>query len=504
MWEGRSRPSFSIKMFKAKIKDWHWLLAIFLLSSILFFPAFKTFFTHDDFFLLKISKIDNFQGFLNFFNLIRGPEGLGMYRPLSMQIFYLLDWKLFNLDPFGLRVVSFLTFFTVIFLVYKFAKLLVPDRKVALVAAFLYGTAASHFGHLYAFGAYSELLVTLFSLLGAISFVGFVKGKPTKYWYLSFLSFLAALLSKETFAIIPLLFVLIYLFYLVTDKKGLITAKKLIVSLVPFILVLAGYFYMRFRYFGFPEGDSYVWVFSFRVFNTFFWYLLWALNLPEMLVDFVGSGFAFNPNLFKYYSQEIIPIFALFGALVVGLTYLIARNFKKLFSSRHFLFTILFSAAWFAISLLPILFLPLHKFTYYLTLPMVGFAIFVSYVLVNNKKRRTTILFLGIWLSLSILTLTLTAKTHWMTRGAQTARNVHRYIKENISMLEQYKTISFFDIEEDKELPWSPTEVLKVTLSDLNYFKVFWSGKWQVMYSKTEGPQKFSTVQIRARRFLGY
>lgn len=489
-------------MFKAKIKNWQCLVAIFLVSLILFFPALKTFFSHDDFFLLKISKIDNFQGFINFFNLIRGPEGLGMYRPLSMQIFYLLDWKLFNLAPFGLRVVSFLTFFTVIFLVYKFAKLLIPDKKVALVAAFLYGTSSSHFSHLYGFGTFSELLVTLFSLLGAISFVSFIKGK-TKYWYPSFLCFLGALFSKETFAIIPLLFVLIYLFYFVTDKKNLIPAKKLIVSLVPFILVLAGYFYMRFRFFGFPEGDSYVWVFSFRVFNTLFWYLLWALNLPEMLVDFVGSGFAFNPNLFKYYSQEIIPIFVLFGALFVGLAYLMVRNFKKLFLSRHFLAVILFSASWFVISLLPVLFMPLHKFTYYLTLPLVGFSIFVSYLLINNQKRRTIILLLGIWLCLSILTLTLTTKTHWMTRGAQTARNIHIYINQNILTLGQYKTIAFYDTEEDKELPWSPAEVLKVTLSDQNYFKVFWNDKWTVGYYNSEKEAK-GEIEIKARKFLGY
>jgi preprotein translocase subunit SecG len=172
--------------------------------------------------------------------------------------------------------------------------------------------------------------------------------------------------------------------------------------------------------------------------------------------------------------------------------------------NRKSLSIILFSVAWFVITLSPVLFLPLHKFTFYLTVPLVGISIAVSYLLDSNNKRPVTILFFAIWLSLSILTLALTSETNWITKGQETARRVHNYFVKNELALEKYKIIVFYDTEEDKDLPWRPSEVLKVVLSDNNYFKVFWDGKWQALYSGREEPQKLTAIQIWARNFLGY
>jgi len=512
-----------------KIKNWQWLIGIFILSLIIFFPSLTNFFTHDDFFLLKISRISSFGGFLNFFNLLRGPEGLGMYRPLAMQTFYLLDWKLFNLNPLGLHAISFITFFAVVYLVYKLAQVLLsshPARRsyasgvaggplpithyplsinaVPLMAAFLYATSASHFGHLYSLGTYPELLVTLFTLLGAINFIDFIKGRGERYLLFSFLCFLGGLLSKETFAIIPALFVLIYLYYLVTDRKNLVKPRTFIISLIPFIAVLIGYFYFRFRYFGLPKGDSYIWVFSSRVFNTLAWYFLWALNLPEMLVDFVGPGLRLNPNLFKYWSREIIPIFVLFGLQLVLLFYAFLKSFvtrnKSQITNHYSLFT--FCMAWFVICLLPVLFLPLHKFTYYLTLPLVGFTIFISYLLVTIHHSPVTILFFSLWLSLSVPILALTSETHWMTRGAEISKKVYVYFQINKQTLEG-KTIVFYDTDEDKNLPWLPSNLLKVTLSEKNFFDVFYPNRIKAYYGDP-GIEGNNVLKIKARQFLGY
>lgn len=488
-----------------KIATWQWLIGIFILSLIIFFPSLTNFFTHDDFFLLKVSRISSLGGFLNFFNLLRGPEGLGMYRPLGMQTFYLLDWKLFNLNPLGLHIISFITFFTVVYLVYKLTSVLLNNSKLAIFSAFLYATSASHFGHLYSLGTYPELLVTLFTLLGAINFIDFIKGRGERYLLFSFLCFLGGLLTKETFAIIPALFVLIYLYYFVTDRKYLVNPKTLIVSLIPFIVVLVGYFYFRFRYFGFPKGDSYVWVFSSRVFNTLVWYFLWALNLPEMLVDFVGPGLKFNPNLFKYWSREIIPIFVLFGLQLALLFYAFLKSFvirkKSQITNHYSLFA--FCIAWFIIALLPVIFLPLHKFTYYLTLPLVGFVIFLSYILVSHKSKILNFLFLVFWLFLSVLTLALTSETHWMTRGAEISKKVYVYFQINKQTLEG-KTIVFYDTEEDKTLPWPPSSLIKDSLSDNNFFTVYFGNLYTVYYGVVPKELTGALIKIGGRSFLGY
>jgi len=480
-----------------------YLFVIFLISGVLFYPSLKVFYTHDDFFLLKISRIETFGQFLNFFNLIRGPEGLGMYRPLGMQTFYLLGWKLFNLNPFWLHLIAFLTLFTVIYLVYKLIKILTGNEKIGLTAAFLYAVSASHFAHLYALGTYVELLVTLFALLSCISFIHYIKTKSLKGLIITFLYFLGGLFSKETFVIIPLLLFLIYLYFVFRKKKVLAKPKDIFLALTPFFATIAIYFLMRFKYFGFPEGDSYVWVFSFRVFNTLFWYFLWALNLPEMLVDFVGPGLRFNPNLFKFYSREIIPIFSLFVVQLLLILYFFINWLRK--NRNQKLATLFFGLGWFAISLAPVIFLPLHKFTYYLTLPLIGVVLSISILLENTKSVILKMSFLATWLLLSILTLGLTSKTHWITQGARIAEKVHHYLVENQNLIRNHDEIVFYDTDKDKNLPWKPSEILKVVLSDQNYFKVFWNDKVTAMYYNSEDKIKAGQIiKIGARDFLGY
>ena len=480
-----------------------YLILIFFISFLLFFPALSTFFTHDDFFLLKIARIDTFRQFLNFFNPVRGPEGLGMYRPLGMQIFYLLDWKLFNLNPFWLHAVAFITFFAVIYLVNKLIRLLTGNKIIGITAAFLYAVSASHFAHLYSFGVYVELLVTLFALLSCISFIHYIKTKSLKDLIITFLYFLGGLFSKETFVVIPFLLILIYFYLLVRKKKVLGKPKDIFLALTPFFATIAIYFLMRFKYFGFPQGDSYVWIFSFRVFNSLFWYFLWAMNLPEMLVDFVGSGLRFNPNLFKFYSKEIIPIFILFAMQILFLLCAFVKWFRKYQNQK--LITLIFSLGWFAISLAPVIFLPLHKFTYYLTLPMVSVVLLISILLENTKSVTIKIFFLFTWLLLSFLTLGLTSKTHWMTQGPKIAKYIHHYLLENQNLTRDYQEIVFYDTKEDKDLPWSPAGLIKAVLSDQNYLNVFWNGKLIAKYYESENEIKESnSLKIKARIFLGY
>ena len=481
-----------------------YLLLIFLISFILYSPSLFGYYTNDDFFLLKISQANSLGEFANFFNLTTGPDGLGMYRPLTTQAFYFLGWRLFSLNPIGLHIISFLIFFGVIYLVFSLVLELSKNEKISLLAAFLYATSATHFGHLYYLATFQELGLAFFFLISVLLFIQFLNTKKLSLYILSLTTFVLSLLSKETAVVLPACLLLVYMF-IKQNKANLLPINRLIVSILPYFLILAFYFYFRFVYYGFATGDSYIWDFSIgRTINTLGWYTLWSLNLPEMLVDFVGPGLKFNPNLFKFWSREIIPIFVLFGTLLSGIIYMLIKNYKK-FISRKLLILILFCISWFVITLLPVLFLPLHKFTFYLTLPLLGISIALSYLLVSNNKRPVTILFLAIWLSLSTLTLSLTSKTNWITKGEETARRVHDYFVENESGLEKYKTVAFYDTKEDKELPWNPSEVLKVVLSDNNYFKVFWNQKYTAKYYNSLGEiSEKNSIELRARKFLGY
>lgn len=469
-------------------------LFIFLISFIIYFPSLFVFYTNDDFFLLKISQANSFSQFINFFNLTKGPDGLGMYRPLTIQLFYFLSWRFFNLQPMILHIISFLVFFGIIYLIYKLVIDLIGNNKIALISAYLYAVSATHFGHLYYLATFQELGMTLFVLLSCLSFI-------RRKNVLSLMFFILALMSKETAVITPLLLALIYFYQKIRGFRVRKT-KKFILSMMPFALVLTIYMGFRVFSYGFASGDSYVWEFSVRkLANTFVWYFVWALNLPETLIDFVGPGLKINANLFIYWSEEIIPILILFFIQGIGLVVM----FVKVLMQKSIKFkpelnrVLVFCVCWFVVSLLPIAFLPLHKFTFYLTLPLVSSVFGISYLLVKSKFGDFFIvMLLVVWTILSVLTIRHSIETNWITQGENASYKAYVYIGGHISEFDS-KGITFIDTKEDVGLPWSPTSVLKTALSDQNFFSVFYPHlAGDVSYGSGKG------ISVESRQFIGY
>ena len=473
------------------------LIGICLIAFVLFFSSLINFYTNDDFFHLRISQINSFKDFFNFFNLIKSPEGWGLYRPLTTQVFYFITSRFFDLNPLPLHIISFITFFAIIFLVAEFTKIITKNRNTALLSAFLYATSATHFGHLYFLGAYQELGMTLFFLLAVISFVKFELRNKNKYLILSIIFFVFALMSKETAVVLPFVLVLVHIFLKSTNEK-LKYLKNFIISIIPYLVLLSFYLFIRFKYYGFAKGDSYLWDFSLRrALNTLVWYKMWSLNIPEMLVDFVGPGLKINPNLFKYWGKEFTIIVSLFIGQIIILIVSVISKFKKLLKGWKIY---LFSMFWFIATLIPVLFLPVHKFTYYLTLPLLGFCIFISNLLIDiTQKKIFIILFAFIWLGLSFTTLKLTKETNWITQGSKTSKMVFDFIGKNkIDFID--KDIFFYDTKEDINLPFSPTKIVNTSLSGNNFFKVFYDGKINVSY--LNGYDKIGN--LKSRQFLGY
>ncbi|MGB6882195.1 MAG: glycosyltransferase family 39 protein [Microgenomates group bacterium] len=477
------------------------LLFVFLVSFTLFLPSLFTFYTHDDFFHLKISKVNTLTGFFNFFNFTQGPEGLGVYRPLTTQVFYFLGNSLFHLNPLPLHIISFLTFFLVIFLVYKLVSMITKNQTISLISAFLYATSATHFGHLYYLATYQELGLALFFLLTVIFFVKFVYKGNIKYYFLSLITYILALLSKETAVVLPAILILVYGFLKLRKEKH-IPLKKFVFALSPFLILLFIYLYFHFFLYGLAQGESYIWDFSPRFINTLFWYGLWSFNLPETLVDFVGPGLRFNPNLFKFWSKDIIPIFFLFGGFVIFILSALAKARRKMKKKDWQVFV--FSFAWFVLTLIPVLFLPLHKFAFYLTLPLVGVVLAVSYLIEKAKVNRILkIILASVWIFLTLFTLRLTVETHWITQGAKVARNAHLFFRD-LDIGEKGKMfIEFYDTKEDEDLPWGPSDLVKVVLSQDNFFEVFFEEKFELLKEGSRTPEQ-DIIKVRARSLLNY
>ena len=491
-------------------KYWHWL-AVFLAPLIMFYPSLSGFFTNDDFFFLKLARASSLMDFLNFFNPLKDLGAVGVYRPIPQRFIYFLDVGFFHQNPLFLHIVSFVTLFAIIILVSVLVRLLTKDNKIAMISAFLYAVSATHFGKLYYINQYQEFCMTLFFLASTIFFVKYeleTKAiRPFRNLILSLLLFILCLMSKETAVTLPFILVLTH-FYLTFNNRIKVPIKTLMLSLAPFFLILAAYLSLHFFSFGLVSGDSYIWNFSpFKAINTLSWYGLWSLNIPEMLVDFIGSGLHVNPDLFKYWSKDIIQILIFFSLQILVIFGTLIKLFKADRKNLNKdLITLVFSCLWFIVTLIPVLFLPVHKFTLYLTLPLAGTVFALSYLLIESKISKVWIgLFLAVWTITSILSLRLTVQTNWITRSQIESYKVYQYFKENGVSLSE-KNVYFIDTKNDSNLPWSPTQVLKVVLGDKNFFDVFYPAlAAKVNYVGLEKAPKGSSIKIiESRQFLGY
>lgn len=465
------------------------LLIIFLISVILFYPSFFVFFTNDDFYLLNISNATSLKEFFLFFNPFEQYKGLGMYRPLTTQVFYFLGRSLFNLNPFYLHIISFIVFFSIIYLVYKLILLLAKNEKVALISAFLYATSASHFAHLYYLATFQELGMTLFFILSLIFFIRYLSKNNRKLYFLSVVFFVFSLMSKETAVVLP--FVLLLTAFLINNRSK-------IKETVPYFLILLIYLSLRVFYYGFAQGESYIWDFSLRIFNTVFWYGLWSLNLPELLVDYVGPGFQLNPNLIAFWGNEMKPIIGFFSVFVFSILFSVVKDTKRVWKKWNKL--IVFGVLWFIFTLVPVLLLPLHKFTFYLTLPLIGFVLVIS-IYLSRQKNILLVPILLVWLLLSFFTLDITRKSHWITRGSLVSKRVHEYMVDKYASTQEKVYVRFVDYPEDDVLPWEPSEVVEVAISKNNFFELYFKDKVVLVGGETED---LEVTNIKARDFIGY
>src|SRR3989338_2004540 len=291
-----------------------------LLPIILFSPSLAIFFSSDDWFHLRVSAITHLSEFSNFFSFIRNPQSIAFYRPLTTQVFFFAFQKLFGVNPTPFHIFVLTCFAFSLYLIFRLSKKLQKTNEKALICTILYGFSVSNFTRLYFLSAFQEIALVVFSLL---TITGYLNDRRS----ISLVYFVLSLLSKETAVVLPL--VLLILDW--SRKK--FDLKKL----VPFALILLPYLYLRLFVFGPALGDTYQWNFSLaKVINTLTWYGLWSLGAPELLVDYIGSGFI---PVAKFFSDFPVWSYWILGSIILSgalIGWLFIKAIKSL-SKNHIL-----------------------------------------------------------------------------------------------------------------------------------------------------------------------
>jgi len=226
---------------------------LILLTILAFWPVFRNGFVWDDQeFIVKNPAIRGLWPPSRFF-LSQGSAAEGAIYPMTgqrpvMAFSLALDYALWQRNPWGFHLTNFLLHLLcvsgAVLLVWKTSR----SPKVGFLAGLLFAVHPGHAEGVIAFLGRSDLLATLFVLMG---FWGYIQWRDAGRWRRvlwyggSLLSFLIACLSKETgLALLGLL--LVYEFFgFKGGKSNIENPKSKISRLLPFFLV--GLFYWIYR-----------------------------------------------------------------------------------------------------------------------------------------------------------------------------------------------------------------------------------------------------------------
>lgn len=427
-------------------------IIIYSAVLILYYPALFTYFSHDDFFHFKVSLTNgSLREFINFFGFHPFEERqIAFYRPIFREVLYNIFYNLFGLNHLPFRILAFAIHFINIYLVFVFMQMLLRRRFISYFTAFFFAiTAANVAPFYYLAGGIQTQGATLFILLSVITFLCYLEEKQIKLKYYSFAFFSLALASHEQSAIIPIL-----LSGLIIIKYRFKTALKKIVSLWPLFLLVLIYVYLNLAVIGYSSAETqYKIVFSIKsTIQTFLWYLVWGLGLPETFVDFLLPGFKLNPSLMRYwgnYYRIIFPTFFIsLTSIIFAKIYLLIKQEKRLFDKGLF-----FLVIWHPLGILPVIFLPAHKSTHYLypSLPalwgIIGYLIYNSYQTLKKSHFNLSNMFLGLFLSsatlLSSTSAVLGRTTYWAAQRGKYAGKLINEVRVKYPSLPKGATLYF-------------------------------------------------------------
>jgi len=356
------------------------------------------------------------------------------YRPLSRELYNFVMYSTFGLSSLPYHLINLLLIFVIGGLVFWFTNLFTKQKLVAIFSTLLYLLNSVHSVELYYLSSVQTLLSTTFILLCLISYFVYLNSKRDRFLFYSTISYTLSVLSHES-AVVAILF-LPLIEFTASKKISKEDIKKIIIRMSPFILILFIRFLIHIFLSSLPNQLVYQPDFSFKtITNTFTWFTIWSFGLPEMLPDFMTLTLNLNPNLIKFYGDFIRLVFSLTAIFMsfFCLTAFFLR--KKVLKSKMLLFFIIC----YILSLGPFLFFPQHKFSYYLSLPVVWFSVIIGYLLglawqTNRYFKIICLVLIAIFITISYNTTSLNKKTHWAAKRAQAAK----VILTDISLLHPY------------------------------------------------------------------
>jgi tetratricopeptide (TPR) repeat protein len=357
-------------------------------------------FWDDNDFILNNQFIKNWQYFPKLFseNVIAGAGLLSNYwRPILLCVFS-IEWHLwkdwapgYHFVNTSFHIIDAILLFLILFYIFK-------NRWLALLTALIFLVHPLQTEAVTYVNSLGDSLSVFFIFLGILLYLKF------RLYFLSFLMYILALMSKETAIVMPAFIFIADFFFLSSSQRELSLKEKLktaVKTIWPFLILAGVYILLRITVLNFINtfnlydeeniftSNFYVRLFTFfKILTIYFRLLFWPANLHmERSVEIATSLFSLS---------------VIFGGLIfLGLLVLAFTKFKR--------FPILsFGILWFFIGLAPTsnLLVPISGLLYehWLYVPMIGvFLILIWLGIIIGKKYKIQKPLLVIFIILLIL-----------------------------------------------------------------------------------------------------
>jgi len=169
-----------------------------------------------------------------------GNYHTGYYRPL-INLTYSIDYKLWGLSAPGFRANNLFLHVICCFVLFHFLQFLINDRYAALWATLIFASHPVNTEAVSWIASRNNILVTIFFISSLFFYIkGWEEGDRLS-WMASVLTFALAILSKE----MGLMAVPIFFLYQRLLSRTRRNICKELLSYLPFIIVMVGYFVLR-------------------------------------------------------------------------------------------------------------------------------------------------------------------------------------------------------------------------------------------------------------------
>jgi len=332
-----------------------YMLLIIFLGLLVYANSLNGKFIWDDNALIKDNvNIRNWRNIGNFFvNDSTNVAKPAFYRPFQM-VTYAADYSVWKLNSRGYHLTNILLHTLAALLLYWLISILYRDALIALLASMFFVVHPIHSEAVAYISGRSDSLAAIFMLLSFVFYIKRVRTGKIRFCILMILSYIGALLSRETALILPLL--LLTYHYVFEDKIRFMEFSYFLIVTFIYIVLLV---------FILPPGNFYT-----AFFQRLPGFFVAIASYIRLLILPIHLHMGYGIKLFNLTDPKAV---AGIMTLVFLLFYVLKNKGRKGIT--------IFSISWFLIALLPVSNLyPVNAYMseHWLYIPSVGFFMILS------------------------------------------------------------------------------------------------------------------------------